>query len=163
MGSFREYMNEYGKQMKKGVIQKAYKGLMDYILGLKTHFKNKHPDYFVSASLYFGYMDMTYFSFYPKSLGLRKLKVAIVFIHESMRFEVWLAGHNKQAQLKYWTLFKKSGWNKYGLVASLKGADSILKHVLADHPDFRDLDRLTGHIEKETMKFIRDVESFLSK
>jgi len=34
MGSFHEAMNEYGKQMKKGVIQEAYKGLMEYILEL---------------------------------------------------------------------------------------------------------------------------------
>jgi hypothetical protein len=163
MGSFQEYMNEYKKQMKKGVVNKAYKGLMEYILDLKTYLKNKYPDYFVSGSIYFGYMDMTYFSFYPGSLGQRKLKVAIVFIHESMRFEAWLAGYNKQVQSKYWRIFKESNWNKYRLVPTTKGADSILEHILVEDPDFSDLNTLTKQIEQETNTFIKDIESFLSK
>ncbi len=161
MEPFHEYINEYRKQMEKGVINKAYKGLMEYILDLRTYFKSKYPDYFVSGSIYFGYMDMTYFSVYPKSLGKKKLKVAIVFIHESMRFEVWLAAANKQIQSKYWKRLKESNWNEYHIVPTIKGADSILEHILVDHPDFRDLDKLTKQIERETMKFIKDVESFL--
>ena len=163
MESFHDDIIEYRKQMEKGVINKTYKGLMEYILNLRTYFRNKYPDYFVSGSIYFGYMDMTYFSFYPKSLGDKKLKIAIVFIHESMRFETWLAGYNKQVQSKYWKLIKESDWNKYHLVSTTKGADSILEHLLVDHPDFRDLDKLTKQIERETMKFIKAVESFLSK
>ena len=67
MESFHDDIIEYRKQMEKGVINKAYKGLMEYILNLRTYFRNKYPEYFVSGSIYFGYMDMTYFSFYPKS------------------------------------------------------------------------------------------------
>jgi hypothetical protein len=163
MESFHEYINEYRKQMEKGIISKAYKGLMEYILNLKTYLKNKYPDYFVSGSIYFGYMDMTYFSFYPKSLGDKKLKIAVVFIHESMRFEAWLAGYNKQVQSEYWKMIKESNWNKYHLVSTTKGADSILEHILVNNPDFLDLDELTKQIEEETMIFIRDVDSFLSK
>ncbi len=163
MESFQEYMVEYRTQIEKGAIKKAYKGLMEYTQSLRTHFKNKYPDYFVSGSVYFGYMDMTYFSFYPKSLGHKKLKIAIVLIHESMRFEVWLAGYNKQVQSKYWKIFEESAWNKYHIVPTIKDADSILEHTLADNPDFRDLDKLTNQIERGTMKFIKDVEGFLAK
>ena len=135
---------------------------MDYIMNLRTHFTNKYPDYFVSGSLYFGYMDMTYFSFFPASFKQRKLKVAIVFVHETFRFEVWLAGYNKQVQTKYWNLIKESGWKKYHLVPTTKGVDSIIESVLVDTPDFSDLDKLTKQIESATLKFIKDVESFLS-
>ncbi|MCK9593476.1 MAG: hypothetical protein M0Q91_15850 [Methanoregula sp.] len=161
MESFREYINEYRKQLEKGAIQEAYKGLMKYIMDLRTHFKNKYPDYFVSA-LYSGYMDMTYFSFSPQSLKQRNLKIALVFIHDTFRFEVWLAGYNKQVQKKYWKLFKESGWKKYHLVSTTKGADSVLEYILVDNPDFSDLDTLTKQIERGTLKFVNDVESFLS-
>lgn len=161
MESFHEYVDEYKKQIEKGSINKAYKGLMEYVLSLRTYLKNRYPGFFVSGSIYFGYMDMTYFSFYPESLGQKKLKVAIVLIHESMRFEVWLAGYNKQVQSKYWKLFKESGWDQYRLVPTTKGADSILEHILVVDPDFRDLDQLTQQIEAGTLKFIEDVESFL--
>ena len=59
MGSFQENMTEYRKQLEKGSIQEAYKGLMEYIMGLRTHFMKKFPDYIVSGSIYYGYMDMT--------------------------------------------------------------------------------------------------------
>ena len=155
-------MDEYRKQMQKGDIAEAYKGLMDYIMNLRTHFQNKYPDYFVSGSIYYGYMDMTYFSFFPESLKNRKLKIGIVFIHETCRFEVWLFGYNKQVQAKYWKLIKESDWKKYHIPSTTKGNDSIIESILVDKPDFSDLDTLTKQIEKGTLKFIEDVENFLS-
>jgi hypothetical protein len=163
MGSFQEAMNEYRKQLKNGAIQAAYKGLMECIMGLRTHFSTRYPDWFVSGNIYYGYMDMTYFPVIPKALKQRRLKIAIVFLHESFRFEIWLAGYNKQVQTKYWKLFKESGWNKYRIVPSTKGADSILEHIVTDNPDFGDLGALTKLVESETLKFISDVEDFLSK
>ena len=163
MESFHEHMNEYRKQLEKGAIKEAYKGLMEYIMNLRTHFKNKYPDYFVSGSIYYGYMDMTYFSFFPKSLKNRKLKIGIVFIHDTFRFEVWLFGYNKNVQTKYWKLFQESDWNKYHVTSTIKDVDYIIDHILVNNPDFSDLVTLTKQIEKGTLKFIKDVESFLSK
>ena len=163
MESFHEHINEYRKQLEKGAVKKAYKGLMEYIMDLRTYFKNKYPDYFVSGSIYYGYMDMTYFAFIPQSLKRRKLKTAIVFIHDTCRFEVWLGGYNKQVQSNYWKLFKESGWKKYHIVPTTKGVDSIIEYILADNPDFSDLDTVTKQIERGTLKFIKDVENFLSK
>jgi hypothetical protein len=162
MESFHESVNEYRKQLKKGAIQTAYKGLMEYFMSLKTHFKNKYPDFFVSGSIYYGYMDMTYFSLFPKSLKDRKLKIALVFVYDTFRFEIWLAGSNKQIQSKYWKLFKESDWKKYHVVSTTTGVDSIVEYILVDNPDFRDPDALTKQIEKGTLKFIKDIESFLS-
>jgi len=162
MKSFNECVNEYKKQLNKGAVQQAYRGLMDFIMALRTHLKKKHPDYFVSA-IYQGYMDMSYFSFAPKSLMRRKLKIGIVFIHETMRFEVCLFGINKNIQTKYWTLIKESGWNKYHIVPTTKGFNYIIGYVLVENPDFSDLDALTKKIEKASLKFINDIETFLSK
>jgi hypothetical protein len=162
MESFQETVDEYRKQMEKGKIQVAYKGLMEYIMGLRTHLKTKYPDYSVSGSIYFGYMDMTYFSFFPESLKQRGLKVAIVFIHQTCRFEIWLAGYNKQVQAQYWKLFKTSGWNKYQIISTIEGADSIIEYRLTENPDFNDLDALTKQIEDAALRFIKDIEAFLS-
>ncbi len=162
MASFHEYMTEYRRQVEKGYVQVAYKGLMEYIMGLRTYIKNKYPDYLVSNSMYYGYMDMTYFSIFPGYLKDRNLKIALVFIHETFRFEVWLAGKNKQVQSKYWTLFSESDWNKYHIVSSTKGVDSIIEHIIVADPDFSDLDALTSLIEWGTYKFIKDIESIIS-
>ncbi len=161
MASFREYIDEYRKQLKKGDIQKAYKGVMEYIMDLRNYFQNKYPDYFVSGSIYHGYMDMTYFSFSPRPLKDQKLRIAIVFLHEEFRFEAWLAGYNKQVQSKYWKMIKQSGWNKYSLVSSIQGADSIVECILVDRPDFSRPEALTKQIEDAALRFIGDIESYL--
>ena len=162
MESLPDFINEYRKQLEKGAIQKAYKGLIEYIMDLRTQFSKKFPD-FKPGNIYHGYMDMTYFPIFPKSLKSRKLKIAIVFIHATIRFEVWLAGYNKQVQKEYWNLLKESNWNKYRIPPATKGVDSIMEYTLADIPDFSDLDGLTKQIEKGTLDFIKDIENFLSK
>jgi hypothetical protein len=163
MELFNESMLEYRKQLEKGVIQEAYRGLMDYFNALKAHFKKKYPDHNVSGSVYYGYMDMTYFSFTPESLKRRRLKIAIVFIHEAFRFEVWLAASNRTVQTEYWKLLNERDWKKYHIVTPAKGVDAILDHVLIGNPNFSDLDTLTKQIENGTLKFIKDVETFLAK
>jgi hypothetical protein len=50
---------------------KAYKSLMDCVMDLRTYLSGKHPDHTVSGSIYFGYMDMTYFSFTPPDFKSR--------------------------------------------------------------------------------------------
>lgn len=163
MSALQENMTEFKKQLEKGMIQKAYQGLLEYTITLKNHFSNKYPEYSVSGSLYSGYMDMTYFSVFPKSLKERDLKIAIVFIYDAFRFEIWLSGKNKQVLAKYWEIIKQSGWHKYKAVEPVKGVDFVLEHVLVDNPDFSNLDALTKHIEQGSMEFIQDIESFLSK
>ena len=162
MASFQEHMNEYKKQLQKGTVQRAYRGLMDYIMDLRTHLNKKHPD-LAPGNIYQGYMDMTYFPIFPVELTSKKLKIAIVFIHETIRFEVWLAAQNKQIQTEYRKLFKEGDWNKYRIPAASKGVDSIMEYTLADNPDFNDLYVLTKQIEKGTLAFIYDIEDFLSK
>jgi hypothetical protein len=163
LASLQEFMIEYRKQLEKGAIQQAYMGLMDYFWSLKTFFETKYPDFYQSGGIYYGFMDMTYFALFPKSLKQRKLKIALVFIHEKFRFEVWLSGINKSVQAKYWKLIKEKGWTKYCLPAMTKGSDSIVECILAENPDFSDLEALTKKIEAGTLEFIRETETFLSK
>lgn len=163
MGSFHEYIHEYKQQLAKGSIQKAYKGLMEYIMTLRTDLSSRYPDYFVSGSIYAGTMDMTYFSFSPQSLVQRKLKIAIVFNYGDFRFEAWLSGANKQVQFQFWKIIKDSGWSQYRIVPGIQGFDSIIETVLVDDPDFQDLNALTQQIERRTLTFIEDIEHFLAQ
>jgi len=162
MDPFSEQILEYQKQIKKGVIQQAYRGLMSYLSSLRTCLAQNHPNYYVS-NMYFGYMDMTYFSFTPPSLKKEKLKIAIVFLHESCRFEIWLAANNKQVQTKYWHYFKALGWGKYPIVTTPHGEDAILRLTITENPDFSNLDGLTKNIEEKALTFITDVEAILSE
>jgi hypothetical protein len=162
MHPIQEDMAEFGAQLKRGSIQRAYYALLQYMAGLRTHFQKKYPDYALSG-LYQGYMDMTYFAILPPSLKRRGLKIAIVFNYEAFRFEAWLAGGNRKVQQQYWELVKNSQWPAYRVVTPAKGVDSIIECNLAEDFDFADLGGLTARIEANTAKFVAHIESFLSE
>ncbi len=50
-------MEELQEQLRNGTIERAYRALLFYMLGLRTHLKYKNSDFSVSA-LYQAYMDM---------------------------------------------------------------------------------------------------------
>ena len=162
MHSIREDMEEFRRQLTQGSIRRAYRALLSYMLGLRTHFKNSKDGAAVSG-LYQGYMDMTYFALFPPSLKHRNLKIAIVFNYDAFRFEAWLAGGNRNVQRQYWELFRDSQWAKYRVVAPAKGIDSIVEFDLAKDFDLRNPDALTSKIETATAAFIADMERFLSE
>ena len=161
--SFPEAMTVYRDQLHRGSIQIAYRGLMDYMQSLRTYFQKNHPDFDVQGNLYFGYMDMTYFALFPPFLKQRKLKVAVVFLHEAFRFEVWLSGANRQVQEDAWKSLTENGWDKYRLVSDPARSDSIVEHTLVKDPDFGALNELTREIESGTLLFIDEFERFLAK
>jgi hypothetical protein len=157
MNSLNDCVIEYKKQLAKGDIKKAYQGLMEYIMDLKTFFKNQYPEFSVSSNLYQGHMDMTFFALFPETLKRKKLKIVIVFIHDEIKFEAWLSGVNKQIQAKYWKRLKNNDFKDYFMPSTLKGVDSIIEFSLVDNPDFNNLDALTRQIETGTLKFIKDI------
>ena len=162
MHTIREDIEEFREQLGKGSIQKAYRALLSYMMGLRTHFKNSRAGFAVSG-LYQGYMDMTYFALVPPSLKRRGLKIAIVFNYDAFRFEAWLAGSNRKVQRQYWELFRDSQWPEYRVVTPARGVDSIVECNLARDFDFSDPDALTSSIETDTAAFIDDIERFLSE
>lgn len=163
MPTFSDSMSAYRAALREGHIQVAYLGLMQFMSALRTRFEKNHPELTVPGTLYPGYMDMTYFAVVPRALAEHKLKIAVVFLHEAFRFEVWLSGVNRPVQETWWKRIQASGWSKYRLVAKIKGSDSILEHVLVEEPDFSDLDALADKLESGTLAFIADIEAWLAK
>lgn len=161
MAAIRDEMEELRRQLEKGAIQKAYRALIGYMMGLRTYFKNQQVAPGVSG-LYQGYLDMTYFALFPPGLQERKLKIAIVFNYDAFRFEAWLSGSNRKVQEETWALLKDAAWPGYRVVAPGKGIDSILECDLATALDLDDPDALTARIEMATLAFIDDVERFLA-
>ena len=162
MQSINPDMQEFSRQLEKGTIQRAYRALIAYMMGLRKHFSNNLAGYTVSG-LYQGFMDMTYFALFPPTLKQRNLKMAIVINYEAFRFEAWLAGGNREIQRQYWELFKDSQWPEYRVVRPAKGIDSILECDLATDFDLDDPDDLTGSIEKDVVVFLEDIERFLTE
>jgi len=162
MNVSNDQMLRFRTELNYGAIQVAYRGLLDYILGLRTHFQKDFPEFDVPGNVYQGYMDMTYFSIIPPTLKQRKLKIAVVFVYETFRFEIWLSGYNRQVQAQYWRQLCNNDNQRYQLVSDPLKADSILEHVLVENPDFEDPDKLTCLIESGAREFILDMEKLVS-
>lgn len=156
------YIDEYIRQLNKGQIQKAYRGIMAFMSGLKTYLENGYPD-FITGGLYFGYMDMTYFPFTPPDLSQRKLKIAIVYLHEKGKFEAWLSGTNKKIQAELIQRLSQKDIGDYLLSESRPGVDSIIETTLVDRPDFNDPEKIKTTIEQKTLDFIKDIVELLEE
>ncbi len=82
--SIHYFIEDYIDQLKSKNVSKGYKGLMNYLMYLRTHFSKKYANELVIGSFYQGYMDMSYFSITPKSIKSKKLKIGLVFNHEKI-------------------------------------------------------------------------------
>jgi hypothetical protein len=162
MAAFHKQFAEYKKRMIHGAVREAYRGIIKFMMDLRTRFEKEFPDLDVSGALYPGCMDMTFFCIVPDFLKPHKLKIAVLFLHDTCRFEVWLAAANRLVQDKYWKLFKESGYSDHPLTAPGSGVDSIVCHVAADDPDFSDLTGLTKIIEKEVFAFEKSIRNFVN-
>jgi hypothetical protein len=129
MGSLNDAVREYTAQLGLGHIQKAYRGIMSFFSDLKADLERKYPDYSTGA-VYPGYLDMTYFAFTPPSLRSSKLKIAVVYLHEEGRFELWLAGNNRRTQAEVGRLLGQKGTGRYN---ALRAAPGRGLHYLASH------------------------------
>jgi hypothetical protein len=161
MDSLNGYVREYTAQLRKGQIQKAYKGIMTFLSDLKVYLESAGPDY-ASSALYFGYMDMSYFAFTPPELKDKKLKIAIVYLHEECRFELWLAANNRKVQADYIELLKNKDIGGYTLTKAGPGVDSIIETIIARQPDFDNAELLKRQIEAMTREFTENVISIFN-
>lgn len=160
MGSLGDCVKEYTIQLSKGEIQTAYRGIMTFMSDLRSYLERTYPDFAVGA-LYFGYMDMTYFAFTPSSLKDRRLKIALVYLHEERRFESWLAGSSRRIQTEYAEMLSHKELGPYVLSRIQPGVDSIIASAIVEQPDFDDLDELRRHIEVELVGFVDDMARVL--
>ena len=155
------YMKFYKEQIDLGRIQKAYQGLMNFIMDLRNYLLKKYGNDYIIGNISKGYMDYTYFPIVPIRIRHLKLKFAIVFIHQEMRFGISLGGKNRQIQRQYWSIFKGSDFIKYKIPETPDENFTIMYEILAENPDFSDLIMLTRQIESKAMEFIDELTDIL--
>ena len=161
MKGINQAVEEDTEQMKSGRIRQAYRGIMSFMSGLKAFMERLHPDLAFSA-LYPGYMDMTYFACTPPALKEKGLKIAIIYLHEENRFELWLSGSNRKIQAGYISLLQTRDTGGCKLSQSKPGVDSILESRLPDQPDFDHAGELMDRIEREVLRFMEITEKMIS-
>lgn len=158
---FTKYVELYKEEIKNGQIPAVYRGILDFISKLRIYLSKEYPLHFMTGGIYQGYMDLSFFTFTPKSLKNLKLKCPIIFNHIDFRFEIWLVGNNRKVQKKYWDIFAGSDWDRYYVPEELGKEFSIVEHVLVENPDFFHAQALMETIESNALQFIGDIEHIL--
>ena len=161
MEPMNNLVKEYTEQLRKGRIQKAYKGIMAFMSGLKNFMGNRYPGHH-SGVLYSGYMDMTYFAFTPLELKKNNLKIAVVYLHEQNRFEAWLGGGNRKVQAEYIERMRHMDIGGYQLSRINPGVDSIIELRITEQPDFDRAEDLMREIGSRTIEFTKNILSVLA-
>lgn len=160
MKDLNGYVSLYKEQLKKGDIQKAYKGLIRYVMSLKSHLSRTLAERYSFGNVSLGYLDYTYFYCIDSYLREKKLRFCIVLNHEKMQFELWLVGQNSEVQKKYWNILKDTEWNKY---QTSMPKYSVLEVILIENPDFNNLSLLTEQIEKEIIPITDEIIGYLKR
>jgi hypothetical protein len=161
MDKLNDQVVRYHEELQKGYLQNAYRGIMEFMSGVRAYLSERHPD-MTAGALYQGLMDMTFFTITPETLKARKLKVAIVYLHAKNSFEVWLSGANRQVQSDLLKTLKDSELAGYELTEAAPGVDSIISWTITEYPDFNDTEALQMMLEVETTKFIADMVELVS-
>ena len=153
-----EYIAAYKRQLSKGEIQVAYNILLKYVMRLKVHCEKAFPEGYSFGSVSPGYLDFTYFPFFNEYLRKEKLRFGIVLNHSEMRFELWLMGQNSEIQTRHWNLLKASFWNQE---RTHMPKYSVLEVILADNPDFDDMDTLTAKVTEKAVHISDEILNHL--
>lgn len=162
MESLQQCVKEYTELVRTGRIARAYKGIMTFMTALERYLSAQHPESSATA-LYFGYMDMTYFAFTPPALSARKLKIAIVYLHDQGLFELWLGGANRKLQAEYIEHLTGRPLGGYQLSKASPGIDSIIESRITEIPDFDRPEELMCMIDCQLTQFIVDITAILEE
>ena len=159
MNSLNHALKEYKALLHTSSLTFAYRGLMNFMMTLRTHFIHRHPEWNV-GSFHQGHMDISYFPLTTPLLQKEKLKVALIFHHPKIHFELWLCGKNKIIQKKFIEQLSRSTLGDYQL--SSPSSFAILEQVIIPAPDFDHSDELIKSIDSRTISFIQGVHKLLN-
>jgi AraC family transcriptional regulator len=138
-----------------------YHQLISYMKELRLFFQKEYDTIFKLGKIYQGDPNFSYFSLTTEELKKQKLKFVIILNHKELSFSICLSGQNKSIRKKYWNIFKDSDWNKFHLAESIDDSLSIIDQTIVEEPNFNKKRSLTEKIEKESMKFIKELKDIL--
>lgn len=99
---------------------------------------------------------MSYIAVNTSRLKEHGLKIAVVYLHVTGHFEIWLSARNRVLTELYATTFQAlSGFHDN------QNRDAIIERTLTSAPNFDEPEQLAELIEREVEQFIQDVEATL--
>lgn len=148
----------YKAAFSDGELQKTYQDLVEIVQNLRTEFTKKYRGEYSVAGVLHGYVDFTYFYLQNDYLKKKKLKLALVFNHKNVNFELWLLGQTKDVQILYWRKLRDVKWvNKEAMPEY-----SIFEVPLLLEPDFDSPTRLSESIHSQFKTLSQEIFNTLA-
>ncbi|WP_162060365.1 hypothetical protein [Undibacterium sp. KW1] len=148
----------YKAAFSDGELQKTYQDLVGIVQNLRTEFTKKYKGEYSVAGVLHGYVDFTYFYLQNDYLKQKKLKLALVFNHKNVNFELWLLGQTKDVQILYWRKLRDVKWvNKEAMPEY-----SIFEVPLLLEPDFDSPTRLSESVHSQFKTLSQEIFNTLA-
>ncbi len=160
MKTLSQLISDYTVCLQQKNLQLAYKGILEFTSKLRADFIKRYPQY-DAGSVYPGYLDMSYFSLSTQSLKDKGLKLAVVYLHQSGHFEVWLSAKNRAILKTYEPAVGRILADTPALFHDPGNQDALVEATLTSAPDFDDPAKLIDTIEQGVAMFVAAVTSRL--
>ncbi len=160
MKTLSQLVSDYTACLQQKDLRLAYKGILEFMSKLRADFIKRYPQY-DAGSMYPGYLDMSYFSLSTQSLKDKGLKLAVVYLHQSGHFEVWLSAKNRAILKKYQPAVGRILADTPTLFHDPGNQDAVVEATLTSAPDFDDPAALIDTIEQGVAMFVAAVTSRL--
>jgi hypothetical protein len=157
-----ECIADYVDAVSGGDFPRAYRGILTTLTQFKSAWESAHPEDTVGA-LYPGYMDMSFVAVLPAWFAERRLKISLVFLHDSGDFSLWLAAGNRAIQKRVSDALKHVPLGKYTLSTLEPGVDAIIALDLPKPYRFDEPEQLTGYLLHAAESFLADMTALIDK
>jgi len=138
-------------------LEKSYQEFISLFRFVRVELEKEMPDYKFQGSIIENGMDYSYFQFSNEHLKNKGLKIAVVFVHRSFQFEVWVSGYNRKYQNQYYDIIK----NKecvFELCNNPNRNDYILKLPLSKEIDLSDGESVVNQIKTASLKLVEFIK-----
>ena len=160
MKTLSQLVADYTVCLQQKDLQLAYKGILEFMAKLRADFIKRYPQY-DAGSMYPGYLDMSYFSLSTQSLKDKGLKLAVVYLHQSGHFEVWLSAKNQAILKKYQPAVARILADTPALFHDPGNQDAVMEFTLTSAPSFDAPAALMSTIEQGVETFVTTITSHL--
>src|SRR5699024_9207985 len=100
------YLETYKNLLETTELQLGYQEFIKLFRFLRVGLEKELPDYSFSGNIAENSMDFAYFQLTDPELKAKGIKIQLVFVHKTFRFEVWASGHNRKIQTHYYNRLK---------------------------------------------------------
>jgi len=150
----------YCRAVREDDLPRAYRGILSALMAFKAGWESAHPEDSVGA-LYQGYLDMSFVAVAPAAFGARRLKISLVFLHDTGLFSLWLTAGNRAIQAQTSQELAKKPLGSYSLSELKPGVDAIISQDITQPYAFDEPERFTSQLIAAAERFLSDMKFLL--